>query len=113
MGDSMGLRFADPVILSLEATWEESDTRTPLVCFLSMGSDPTNQIEALAKKLHLGKLTAIGPHCLFQVFIVRGQTLTWELLIVHRQRRSVNSDLFVCMYRMQGHINGTGTGGAC
>lgn len=31
--------------------WEESDSRTPMVCFLSMGSDPTASIEALAKKL--------------------------------------------------------------
>ncbi|KAM6954364.1 dynein axonemal heavy chain 8-like [Aplochiton taeniatus] len=53
VGDSMGLRFADPVILNLENTWEESDTRTPLICFLSMGSDPTNQIDALAKRLRL------------------------------------------------------------
>ena len=34
----------------LEQTWEESDTRTPLICFLSMGSDPTNNIELVAKK---------------------------------------------------------------
>ncbi|KAI4895809.1 hypothetical protein NFI96_021985 [Prochilodus magdalenae] len=53
VGDSMGMRFTEPVILNLEATWEESDPRTPLICFLSMGSDPTNQIEALAKKLRL------------------------------------------------------------
>ncbi|XP_066532241.1 dynein axonemal heavy chain 8-like isoform X2 [Hoplias malabaricus] len=53
VGDSMGMRFAEPVILNLEATWEESDPRTPLICFLSMGSDPTIQIEALAKKLRL------------------------------------------------------------
>ncbi|XP_046878072.1 dynein axonemal heavy chain 8-like [Hypomesus transpacificus] len=53
VGDSMGMRFADPVLLNLEHTWEESDTRTPLICFLSMGSDPTNQIDALAKKLRL------------------------------------------------------------
>ncbi|KAM9553974.1 dynein axonemal heavy chain 8-like [Salvelinus alpinus] len=53
VGDSMGMRFAEPVILNLESTWEESDTRTPLICFLSMGSDPTNQIDALAKKLRL------------------------------------------------------------
>ncbi|TKS79492.1 Dynein heavy chain 8, axonemal [Collichthys lucidus] len=32
---------------------KESDPRTPLICFLSMGSDPTEQIEALAKKLEL------------------------------------------------------------
>lgn len=52
---SMGSRFAEPVILNLHATWEESDSRTPLICFLSMGSDPTDQIEALAKNLELGK----------------------------------------------------------
>uniref|UniRef100_A0A4W3JTU8 Dynein axonemal heavy chain 8 n=1 Tax=Callorhinchus milii TaxID=7868 RepID=A0A4W3JTU8_CALMI len=51
IGDAMGVRYAEPVILNLEATWQESDTRTPLICFLSMGSDPSNQIEALAKKL--------------------------------------------------------------
>lgn len=49
----MGKRYADAVLLDLEGTWEESDPRTPLVCFLSMGSDPTNQIEGLAKKVHL------------------------------------------------------------
>ncbi|XP_069055280.1 dynein axonemal heavy chain 8 isoform X2 [Lepisosteus oculatus] len=53
IADSMGLRFAEPVILSLEKTWEESDMRTPIICFLSMGSDPTNQIDALAKRLRL------------------------------------------------------------
>ncbi|XP_016518823.1 dynein heavy chain 8, axonemal [Poecilia formosa] len=51
--DSMGARFAEPVILNLHGTWEESDARTPLICFLSMGSDPTDQIEALAKRLEL------------------------------------------------------------
>lgn len=50
------MRFAEPVILNLHSTWEESDPRTPLICFLSMGSDPTEQIEALAKKLELGEL---------------------------------------------------------
>ncbi len=49
----MGAAYAEPVILDLEATWEESDIRTPLICFLSMGSDPTINIEALAKKLKL------------------------------------------------------------
>ena len=49
----MGERYAEGVILDLEKTWEESDSRTPLICFLSMGSDPTNNIEALAKKLKL------------------------------------------------------------
>uniref|UniRef100_UPI0037E892BB dynein axonemal heavy chain 8-like n=1 Tax=Semicossyphus pulcher TaxID=241346 RepID=UPI0037E892BB len=53
VGESMGVRFAEPVLLNLHSTWEESDPRTPLICFLSMGSDPTEQIEALAKKLNL------------------------------------------------------------
>ncbi|XP_077985364.1 dynein axonemal heavy chain 8-like [Glandiceps talaboti] len=53
IADSMGPKYADPVILDLEKTWEESDIRTPLICFLSMGSDPTNNIEGLAKKLRL------------------------------------------------------------
>ena len=49
----MGECYAEGVILDLEKTWEESDPRTPLICFLSMGSDPTNNIEGLAKKLKL------------------------------------------------------------
>ncbi|XP_052061669.1 dynein axonemal heavy chain 8-like [Mytilus californianus] len=53
IAESMGTRYAEAVLLSLEDTWAESDTRTPLVCLLSMGSDPTNQIEALSKKLQL------------------------------------------------------------
>jgi len=51
----MGVMYAEAVLLNLEATWGESDTRTPLVCFLSMGSDPTSQIENLCKKRHLGE----------------------------------------------------------
>jgi dynein heavy chain len=53
ISESMGERYAEGVILDLEGTWEESDPRTPLICFLSMGSDPTNNIEGLAKKLKL------------------------------------------------------------
>ncbi|XP_055341393.1 dynein axonemal heavy chain 8-like isoform X2 [Paramacrobiotus metropolitanus] len=53
IADSLGRAFADPVVLNLEATWAESDPRVPLICFLSMGSDPTNQIEALSKKLEV------------------------------------------------------------
>lgn len=46
----MGEEYAEGVILDLEKTWNESNPRTPLICFLSMGSDPTPQIESLAKK---------------------------------------------------------------
>lgn len=42
--------------MNLETMWEESDPRTPMVCLLSMGSDPTASIEALSKKNRLGKL---------------------------------------------------------
>lgn len=54
IADSLEEKYTEPVILNLEKTWEESDSRTPLICFLSMGSDPTIQIDALAKKLKLG-----------------------------------------------------------
>ncbi|XP_063774922.1 dynein axonemal heavy chain 8 [Pseudophryne corroboree] len=50
---SLDVKYTEPDILNLESTWKESDNRTPLICFLSMGSDPTNQINALAKKLKL------------------------------------------------------------
>ncbi|XP_076449856.1 dynein axonemal heavy chain 5-like isoform X2 [Babylonia areolata] len=53
IGDSLGEKFAEGVILDMEKMWEESEPRTPMVCLLSMGSDPTNNIEALAKKLRL------------------------------------------------------------
>jgi len=50
----MGPKYADPVILDLRAMWEESDPRTPMICLLSMGSDPTAMIEDLAKKNGIG-----------------------------------------------------------
>ncbi|KAK2191796.1 hypothetical protein NP493_45g04011 [Ridgeia piscesae] len=50
---AVGQRFAEPVILNLKETLLESEPRTPLICFLSMGSDPTNQIEDLAKKMQI------------------------------------------------------------
>ena len=47
---SFSFQFAEAQVLNLEALWEESDNRTPMICFLSMGSDPTESIEKLAKK---------------------------------------------------------------
>lgn len=55
IAESLGSSYAEGVILDLEKTWEESDERTPLICFLSMGSDPTNSIESLSKRHKLGK----------------------------------------------------------
>ncbi|XP_030249745.1 dynein heavy chain 5, axonemal isoform X1 [Sparus aurata] len=49
--DAMGEKYTEGVILDLEKMWEESDARTPLICFLSMGSDPTDSIIALGKRL--------------------------------------------------------------
>ncbi|XP_072567808.1 dynein axonemal heavy chain 5 [Paramormyrops kingsleyae] len=49
IGDSLGSRYAEGVVLDMEALWAESDIRTPMVCLLSMGSDPTENIERLAK----------------------------------------------------------------
>ncbi|XP_056016925.1 dynein axonemal heavy chain 5-like isoform X3 [Ostrea edulis] len=53
IADTLGEKYAEGVILDLEKMWNESSSRTPMVCLLSMGSDPTNNIEALAKKLKL------------------------------------------------------------
>uniref|UniRef100_A0A3Q2U2R5 Dynein axonemal heavy chain 5 n=1 Tax=Fundulus heteroclitus TaxID=8078 RepID=A0A3Q2U2R5_FUNHE len=51
--NAMGENYTEGVILDLEKMWEESDPRTPLICFLSMGSDPTDSITALGKKLKI------------------------------------------------------------
>uniref|UniRef100_A0A3Q3KDZ6 AAA+ ATPase domain-containing protein n=1 Tax=Monopterus albus TaxID=43700 RepID=A0A3Q3KDZ6_MONAL len=51
--DTMGERYIEGMILDLEKMWEESDPRTPLICFLSMGSDPTDSIIALGKRLKI------------------------------------------------------------
>ncbi|CAB3374843.1 Hypothetical predicted protein [Cloeon dipterum] len=47
---SLGPEYGEACILDLEATWEESEPRTPLICMLSIGSDPSPQIAALAKQ---------------------------------------------------------------
>jgi dynein heavy chain, axonemal len=54
--ESLGPEYSETHILDLEITWEESEPRTPLVCILSVGSDPTNQIIALAKVKNIRKM---------------------------------------------------------
>ncbi|XP_056594071.1 dynein axonemal heavy chain 5 [Triplophysa dalaica] len=49
IAESMGIKYAEGVILDMESMCSESENRTPLVCFLSMGSDPTENIERLSK----------------------------------------------------------------
>lgn len=54
MEESLGPEYGEMQILDLEATWVESEPRTPLVCILSIGSDPTSQIGSLAKNKCIG-----------------------------------------------------------
>ncbi|XP_008293860.1 dynein heavy chain 5, axonemal [Stegastes partitus] len=49
ISESLGQRYAEGLVLDLDAMLAESDNRTPMVCLLSMGSDPTENIERLAK----------------------------------------------------------------
>ena len=49
--DSLGASFLENIVLDLEGMIAEADNRTPLLCLLSVGSDPTNQIDALAKNI--------------------------------------------------------------
>ncbi|XP_047354238.1 dynein axonemal heavy chain 5 isoform X2 [Vespa velutina] len=48
--ESLGKEYGEAKILDLEVTWLESEVRTPLICLLSIGSDPSPQITALAKQ---------------------------------------------------------------
>jgi dynein heavy chain len=50
LAESIGPRFAESVILDMEAMWKESSVRTPMIGLLSMGSDPTAAIQHLAKQ---------------------------------------------------------------
>lgn len=59
ISSSLGPKFANPVVLNYEDMFEESRPLTPIICFLSMGSDPTPSIEALAKKNQI-KVSAIS-----------------------------------------------------
>ena len=56
ISESMGVKYAEGVILNLEGMLGESTTRIPMICFLSTGSDPTHSIDALAKKHDLGNI---------------------------------------------------------
>lgn len=58
--ESLGSEYGEMQILDLEATWVESEPRTPLVCILSIGSDPTSQIGSLAKNKCIGKADVLS-----------------------------------------------------
>ncbi|RKP21518.1 hypothetical protein ROZALSC1DRAFT_20453 [Rozella allomycis CSF55] len=50
IADSLGQLYAESQVLDLDAMLEESDNRTPLICLLSTGADPTADIESLSKR---------------------------------------------------------------
>lgn len=51
IASSLGVKYAEPVITLLDVMHSESRPNTPMICFLSMGSDPTPSIEQLAKRM--------------------------------------------------------------
>lgn len=50
---SLGQKYAEPVLALLDVLHSESRPNTPMIGFLSMGSDPTLSIEQLAKKMEI------------------------------------------------------------
>lgn len=53
IASSLGAKYAEPVITLLDMMHSESRPNTPMICFLSIGSDPTPNIEQLAKRLEI------------------------------------------------------------
>lgn len=53
IASSLGAKYAEPVITLLDVMHSESRPETPMICFLSMGSDPTPSIEQLARKMEI------------------------------------------------------------
>lgn len=50
---SQGDIFNIAIVIDFEKMFDESIPMTPLICFLSMGSDPTPTIEGLAKRFRI------------------------------------------------------------
>ena len=50
--DSLGADYLESSVLDIDSMLEESDNRIPLICLLSIGSDPTPQIEAMSSLNH-------------------------------------------------------------
>lgn len=51
--ESLGPQFVETVMFDIEGMYNESKSSTPLICFLSMGSDPSSLIENTAKKMEI------------------------------------------------------------
>jgi dynein heavy chain len=81
---SMAPKYAESLILDLEALLGESNNRTPMVCLLSQGSDPSYDIEMLAKKhkidckaISMGQGQEVHARKLLSTFMANGG---WTLL---------------------------------
>ncbi|TPX71761.1 hypothetical protein SpCBS45565_g00838 [Spizellomyces sp. 'palustris'] len=84
IGESMSPRFAESQILDLDALLSESDNRTPMICLLSTGSDPSADIENLSKKykidikaISMGQGQEVHARKLLSAFMTNGG---WALL---------------------------------
>jgi dynein heavy chain len=53
ISDSLNEKFIEGIILDIDKLVEESDPLTPLICFLSSGSDPTPLIEQSGKRKNM------------------------------------------------------------
>lgn len=51
--ESLGPQFVRSIMFDIEEMFNESQSNTPLICFLSMGSDPSSIIENTAKKMEI------------------------------------------------------------
>ncbi|KAH9591062.1 Dynein heavy chain 5, axonemal [Schistosoma haematobium] len=61
VGDCLGRKFAEGFVLDLDGVYHESTPLWPIVGLLSTGSDPTTQIELLAKKYRVDcKIISMG-----------------------------------------------------
>ena len=70
VAERMGKVFAEGVILDIENMFLESKNRTPLICFLSLGSDPSDSVRDLAKKLSFGNNHSLITYILFVLLCV-------------------------------------------
>ncbi|KAJ3396765.1 Dynein heavy chain 5, axonemal [Lobulomyces angularis] len=84
IASSMGQKFADSQILDLDALLMESNNRTPMICLLSQGSDPSADIENLARKnkidikaISMGQGQEVHARKLLNAFMTSGG---WALL---------------------------------
>ncbi|KAJ3258377.1 Dynein heavy chain 5, axonemal [Boothiomyces macroporosus] len=84
IASSMSTRFAEAQILDLDALLSESTNRTPMICLLSQGSDPSADIENLAKKhkidckaISMGQGQEVHARKLLSAFMTNGG---WALL---------------------------------